>query len=449
MGIIQFLRILWARRLMIAACTLFTFLGGFVVTLVVQPRYEASSRVMLGVLKPDVVTGQANTQYFDAYVQTQSQLIKDYRVAGPVVDSLGWLSDPGKIAQYQARPQTDTRDFRRWLAQQVSDRTTAKLVSGTIFEISFTSPSPTEAKVGAEVLRQAYMDYTLASRRQEASRNAQWFVEQADKARKLAEAAEITKATFERENGILMQGDEGGDPRDIDSARLAALVSQASVVPQRQAVAVSSDASLQLAQVDAEISQNSDKLGPNHPQMQQLRARRALIATVIAQQQAQARQMESAGSNLAAVNQALNAQKSLVLSQRDKVERLRQLQSEVQLRREQYKKTAARAAELNLEAGIADNGMTMLGVVVTPSKPAFPNKPLVIIGSFVLGGGLGLVLAVLIELLNRRVRGVEDLDLDEALHCLAVISSPLQKKSIWGRSRAAGPPKFAGETGQG
>jgi hypothetical protein len=45
-----------------------------------------------------------------------------------------------------------------------------------------------------------------------------------------------------------------------------------------------------------------------------------------------------------------------------------------------------------------------------------------------LGGGLGLVLAVLVELLNRRVRGIEDLDLDGGVACLAVVGSAAPKR---------------------
>jgi uncharacterized protein involved in exopolysaccharide biosynthesis len=123
------------------------------------------------------------------------------------------------------------------------------------------------------------------------------------------------------------------------------------------------------------------------------------------------------------VTRALQQQKSVVIAQRDKIERLRQLQSEVDLRREQYEKTAARAAELTLEAGVADSGMSPIGVVVTPTSPAFPNKPLILAGSLALGGGLGLVLAVLIELLNRRVRGFEDLEFDKNLNCLAIVDT--------------------------
>jgi uncharacterized protein involved in exopolysaccharide biosynthesis len=425
MSIIQFLRIIWARWLLIAACTLFTFLGGFVVTQVVQPRYDATAHVMFNVLKPDQVTGTTQSlQNFGAYIQTQQELVKDYQVTAPVVDRLGWLSDPGRIAAYQSRPATDTRDFRRWLASQVADRTKAALDSGTIFEISFSSPSAVEAKNGAEALRQSFVDYTLATRRQEATRNAEWYSSQAELARQRADEAQQATAAFERANGIVMQGDKAGSQQDTDSARLAALVSQAASAPAAALsapVTVSSQSKLQLAQIDAQIAQNAEKLGPNHPIMQQLRAQRALVAGIVQQEAAAAKAGPSTAAVMGEVSRALQQQKEVVIAQRDKIERLRQLQSEVDLRREQYQKTSERAAELTLEAGVADSGMSPVGVVVTPTKPAFPNKPLIIFGSLALGGGLGLVLAVLIELLNRRVRGVEDLEFDRNLNCLAVI----------------------------
>ncbi len=430
MGIIQFLRVLWARRLLVLACTVFTFLGALVVALAVTPRYDATARVMLGLLKPDPVTGMGiDTRNLGAYIDTQRELIKDYAVTGSVVDRLGWLTDPTKITQYQGRGKNDTRDFRRWLAQQVSDRTNAKLTSGTIYEITFSSQSPVEAKVGAEVLRQSYMDYTLLTRRQDAARNAQWYSAQAQSARNLADQAELAKAAYERENGIVMQGDNGSNQVDIDSTRLAALVGQQATAPAAAAAAPqgSSGASLQLAAIDAEIAQNSEKLGPNHPQMLQLRARRNLIAKVVAEEAANARSGSTTAAAVGAISRAVQEQKARVIGQRDKVERLRQLQSEVDLRREQYKKTAERAAELTLEAGVADSGMSSLGVVVTPAKAAFPNKPLILGGAFVLGGALGLALALLVELLNRRVRGVEDLELDAGFNCLAVIASAAPK----------------------
>ena len=52
------------------------------------------------------------------------------------------------------------------------------------------------------------------------------------------------------------------------------------------------------------------------------------------------------------------AAKAKVIGGTHKIEQLRQLQSEVDLRREQYKKTAQKAADLTLESGIADSGLS-------------------------------------------------------------------------------------------
>src|SRR5262249_13626469 len=157
----------------------------------------------------------------------QKELVKDYQVTAPVVDRLGWLGDPGRIAAYQARPPGDNRDFRRWLAAQVADRTKAALDSGTIFEISFSSASPVEAKIGAETLRDAFVNYSLSTKRAEAARNAQWYAQQAEAARNLADQAQAATAAYEKANGIVMEGDSESARRDTNNARLSALVAQA------------------------------------------------------------------------------------------------------------------------------------------------------------------------------------------------------------------------------
>lgn len=428
MSIIQFIRILLARWTLVVTCTVFTFLGGLAVSFLMPPRYDATARVMFtNVFKADPVTGAAaDVGALGTYLDTQKELIKDFRVTEPVIQRLHWLTDPNKIAAYQSRPANDSRDFNHWLAQQVAERVTAKPVSGTIFEIGFSSPSALEAKEGAEALRQSYMDYTLASRRQDALRNAQWFASQAESARQAADQAQLAKANFERANGIVMQGDVAGQQQDVESARLAALVNQATSAPAAMLsapVTVSSSSALQLAQIDATLAQNADKLGPNHPQMQQLRAQRALVASVVAKEAAAAKAGPSNTALLGQIARDLQQQKAKVIGERDKIEQLRQLQSEVDLRREQYKKTAARAAELTLESGIADSGLSSVGVVVTPNKPAFPNKTLIVGGSFGLGAALGIALAILVELLNRRVRGIEDLNFGRSLNCLATIGA--------------------------
>jgi uncharacterized protein involved in exopolysaccharide biosynthesis len=196
---------------------------------------------------------------------------------------------------------------------------------------------------------------------------------------------------------------------------------------------------MQLAQLDAQIAQASKTLGPNHPEMQALRAQRETLAKVVAQEDAQTRRIASGESGAAAISRVLQEEKARVIGQRDKQERLRQLQSEVDLRRDQYKTTSARAAELALQASLTDPGLTPMGVVVAPTKPAYPNKPLMVGGAAALGLGLGLGLALLLELLNRRVRGVEDLNLSSELKCIAVVRTPRPKISLIRRILGLGP----------
>jgi uncharacterized protein involved in exopolysaccharide biosynthesis len=424
MNILQFLRIFWARRLIVLTAVIGSALGALIVVSIVQPRYEAVSRLALNLaLRPDPVTGELmNPNAAGAYFDSQIDLVKDYAVTGPVVDAMGWLTDPGQIRAYAAKPASDGRDFRRWLSEEVEGSTKAAIEgSGSVLAITYRAPTPRAAAVGAEVLRQAYIDASLAQRRGMAMKNAGFFTTQAEAARQKAEEAERLKAAYEKSTGIIMQGRES----DLDSERLAALASQASMGAQMSAgAAQAGSAAMQLAQVDAQIAEMSKRLGPNHPDMQAARIRREMIAKVAAQEAAQQRAMVSGQAGAAAISRALQEQKQRVINQRDQVEKLRQLQSEVDLRRDQYRSAAAKAAQYSTEASASDAGVTPLGIVVTPSHAVFPNKPLILGGAVGLGLGVGMALALLLELLNRRVRSVDDLRLSNEIHCIAVIETP-------------------------
>ena len=422
MNILQFLRIFWARRFVTLAAMVATFLGALVVVILVQPRYEATSRVLLNMLvRPDPVTGEVmNARSAGPFIDAQTELIKDYSVTGRVVDQSGWLTDPSQIRAYSNRPASDRRDFRRWLAQKVADNTVVKVMgSGTILEITYKGPTSQIAATGAEVLRQAYLDQSLAQRRQDAAKNAAFYNKQADAARALADTAEAAKAAYEKSTGIIMQGRD----TDLDSDRLASLSGQ-SALPQMAPVAPESSAALQLADIDAQLAEASKRLGPNHPEIIALKAKRQAVGRVAAQEAAASRAMMSGQAGAAAISRALQEQKSRVIAERDKVEKLRQLQAEADLRREQYRTASAKAGQYTVESAVTDTGLEPVGVVVTPAKPTFPNKPLMLGGSLVLGLAMGLALSLLLELLNRRVRSVDDLRLSDDVHCIGVVEEP-------------------------
>lgn len=442
MSIFQFLRILWAHKYVPVATTVFTFLGALIAVMIIPPRYEAVSRVMLNTLKPDPVTGTfISNSGSRTYVATQTELIKDYQVAGKAVDQLNWASSPDVITQYQ-NSDTGGMDIRRWLSQRIISSTGVKVVPGTnILEITYRATSPGEAKSMSDALRNAYIEYTLDTRRQEAVRTAEWYEAQAAKEQALLNAADVAKTSYERENGIVMQADN----TDVDSARLRALSAQGGGIPVMAAPTMTaSPSALQLTQLDASIAQAAKYLGPNHPQMIAMKAQRAALAQVAAQELASARASAAAAVSAAAASSQIlqrevAQQTSKVIAKRDKIERLTQLQAEVDRRRERYNKSMARIAELRQEASVADTGITPLGEAVTPKGPSFPNKPLILGGSIAMGLGIGVLLSLLLELFGRRVRSVEDLQFSLDVPLLAVIDAPRRQARPRAARRVKGP----------
>lgn len=405
MNVFQLLRIIWARRALTILSTIIVFGAAVLAGRLLPPRYTVHSRVLLDVVKPDPVTGQViNSTFARAYVKTQTELITDYRVAGRVVDALGWTSNPQFAAQYALRDASDKRDFRRWLAQIIIDRTDPVLVEGSnILDITYTGPSGSQSAIVADALRKAYVEQVLDFKREDAERNGAWFRSQADRLKIDLAAAEKRKADFERANGIILADDTTDTETKKLEALAAASVQQPSVTQQ---AAPAENA--QLAQADAAIAEAQKVLGPNNPDLIKMHAQRDALA----------KSSKSAGVARAVVTgpsiaSQYSAQQAKVLAQRDKVGQAQQLAADVAVLRDQYNKTAARAADLGQQSASDESGLTLLGSAVAPSSPTFPNWPLIIIGSLALGIGLGIAASLVTELMSRRVRGPEDLRLPD------------------------------------
>lgn len=410
MSVQQFFRILWARRAITVTSLIACLIGALLVIQLVPSRYEASSRLILDIVRPDPVSGEAlSSSFARAYVKTQTELIKDYRVAGRVVDAFGWTGSPDLTAQYRASG--SDLPLHRWLAQRVIDRTDAKLIDASnIMEITYTGEQPETTARIADQLRQAYSDQTMLFKQQAARRNADWFKQQTEKLRKEVADAEASKSKFEQANNIVLQEND----TDAESARLAALASTAPPPPTMMAPSaapVASPSQTQLAQIDVTIATASQTLGPNHPDLIAMRQQRAVVAANASREMAASRAAAGSGGRMTgpSIGAMFNAQQQKVLAQRGKVAEARQLMVNVRVAREELERTATRASQLDQQAESDDTGLTFLGSAVAPQTPSFPKRLPLLAGAIALGLAFGILTSLIIEMLFRRVRAIDDI----------------------------------------
>jgi uncharacterized protein involved in exopolysaccharide biosynthesis len=442
MSLIQFLYILMARRWIVLGSFLTCLVVAVAVASVLPPRYTASARVLMDIIKPDPVTGlMVSGRDPRSYIRTQLELIKDYRVATDVVDRLGWPNNPSVVAAWQAET-GGVGDIRRWGAQRIINGTSAKTVSGAlILEISYEAPTPEAARTIVGLLREAYIDASLRFTVDSAGRTAEWYREQTERALAALTAAETAKTRFEQENKIVMTAEGEAETAKLASLQGSLLAARGSATTQQFAAAqqgatspVVDQLKIQVAMLGDQIEQAGNTLGTEHPNYKALVARKTLLENQLSREIASARAAGSMSSNvsrqsLAALEAEYNAQRDKVLAMKDTLNQLSQLQREVDLRREQYARAANRAAQLRMESNVSESSLVVLGDVIGSSSPSFPNWLQVIGLSSGFGLALGVALALFVELLARRVRGPEDLAFSSKAPVLAVIADA-QKSAL-------------------
>ena len=272
------------------------------------------------------------------YAATQIELITDPTVAGQVAEQMGWLSDPQLIAAYQSRSSGDQRDFRSWLAQIIIDNTKAKILARQQYHRDHlqrrqrrSTPRP-----AAEILRKVYIDNCVfTAPRGRRRRTPSSTSSRRSKRRRPSTPRSTAETTFERQNGLVMANDK----IDVDSARLQALRG----LPRRRRLGAGRDRARPTRRPrwnwrrsTPRSPRSSKVLGPNNPDLQALKSRRAALAATVAQERAANKAMTSRARPTPAPSSARwQAQKSKVIANSDKIGRLTQLQNEVNMRREE------------------------------------------------------------------------------------------------------------------
>jgi chain length determinant protein EpsF len=461
MNILQFMLILKAHaKLMLLTLALSVMLVS-AISLLLPKAYTSTASLVVNVRGADPVTGQAmQSQQVSGYLATQVDVIKSQNVALKVVDDLK-LSQEAAFREQFRRDVKAQISIRDWLAHTLLKNLDVKPSSGSsVLYVTYKSADPQMAARLANAFVQAYIQTNLELKTQPAKQTAVWYNLQLSALRNNLEQSQEKLSSHQQSKGIVSLDEK----LDIESTRLAELSSQL-VAAQGQTYdslsiqnnASSASASVvnnpviqglkgELARSEAKLSQLAERVGNNHPEYLRAEAEVSSLRSKLASETNTARQ--SINTNLSVSRQregelraALAAQKAKVLALNANRDAGSVLAREVESAQRVYDQALERFSQTQLEGHAGQTEISVLSSAVVPLLPSTPNVSLNVALSVFLGTLLGVGLALIREMLNRRVRSEYDVIAVLDVPLLGVLTAGKKPRRLLRGGRALPAPK--------
>ena len=462
MSIGQVLLILW-RRGWIAALTLMTTLIVATGVLFFVPgRYDAIATASIDSsgLDPVSEAGGGSPTAIGLMQGNMLQLVSSQRVALDVVKRLNLTGNPRVQEEFRRSDSFGREGIDDWMASSISKNVEPKFALGTnVLSIKYKTGDPNQAALIANAFLAATVDATIAMKAAAGEQTARWFAPQIDSERKELDAARTALENFQSQTNLVAPTAAA----DTESSALMAVsqelsASRASLTAMQSRLAsgdtnLSSDPSdpdLQLVNglkekltsEQASIDTGRTQLGANNPKMLSAVANVAALRKQVAEAtnrmsehlKAQIAQTQDQIAKLEVAEVA--AQKALIAAQA-KRDRFNELAHDASLRLERVNALEKMAGQARLESKLTFAGISVLDKAVPPIAPAFPKPQLVILVGIGAGLSLGLILALLAEMLDRRVRFTADLQYASSAPVLGIIQPGKRFKRLPRRARAS------------
>jgi chain length determinant protein EpsF len=451
MSPLQLLRAIWSKKWLVLALAVIVAVGGTVWTLQLPKQYIAEASMVVEVRADPILGALAPGLASPAYMATQVEILKSDRVASRVVKMLGVERSPAAVQQW--RESTEAKvPLERYFAGLLQRGLVVEPSRGSnVIDVRFVSQDPAFAASAANAFVQSYMDVSVELRIEPARQSAAFLDEQVKLLRSNLEQAQGRLSKFQQEKGIVVSDER----LDQESARLAALINQLALTESElvdasnrqrntgselspdvmQSGAVQSLKG-QLVQAETKLSEISAVVGKNHPQRVQLEAqihelRQQLAAEIRRVSGGSSVVKRGTGQKIADLKALIEQQKTTVLNLRSQKDQVSVLVRDVETAQRAYEGVSQRVSLLNLESQNTQAQTRLLSPAVEPIFPSRPRVAVNIIGSIVGGILLGFAAALAWELLDRRVRGPQDLVAVPGVPVIGVLRPADSKRPIF------------------
>ncbi len=408
------------------------------VNLRMAKQYVATTALVVDQRGIDQITGlTVPVQLLAGYMATQSEVIASPNVARKVVEKLKLDESPVFLDKLAKNPNelVDTKDQVASLLLPNLDVKPSR--ESSLIQISFTF---TDAQVAAQIANafaDAYVQTSIELRAQPAKANADWFDSQLAMLRERLAAAQLVLSNYQQQHGIVVSDDR----IDIENTRLAELsrqlvesqaktnelVSRKELLTNTGKNGGSADSLQEVlnsaliqslksdaARAEANFAELSKRLDKNHPQYKQAEAEVSSLHQQI-QSEVQ-RVLNSINSGTSASKQrdallasSLAAQKAKVLELKQQHDEISVLSHEVENAQKAYDSAMQRSVQTHMESEVNQTNISILNPALPPQNASKPKILLNLVISLFLGGLLGVMISLITELIDRRIRSAQDM----------------------------------------
>jgi chain length determinant protein EpsF len=429
MNLIQLLMVLQARIWVVLSIFLVAVATTTLVTVFMLPNeYTATTSVVVDSKAKDPFTGQLlPIQLLPGYMATQTDIILSRKVALKVVDNLKLVDSPGAREQFM-KATKGKGNIRDWFADLLLLKLKVQPSrESSVIEIGFKGSDPQFAAVVANEFAKSFIETSLELRLVPAKQTAEWFDQQITQLRLNLDQAQQKLTAYQREKGIV----ESDERLDVETRRMSELAAQM-VGAQSAAFDATSRTSdsgnlpevtnnpvvqgykAQVAQGEGRLADLAKRVGVNHPDYKRAQAEVNTYKAKLAAELSTA--TRGVGATAGAARQRVNDLSRAFEQQKVKMLGLKQQREEATLLARDlenaqriYDAALQRYGQSRMEAQSTQTDVAVLNPAIPPSEKSSPKTVLNIVLSAVLGLILGMAAALLLEMLDRRVRSGLDI----------------------------------------
>ena len=454
----QFFLILRARYRVILLILALALAAALAASLLTRSKYTAQTSLLVDVRTPDPVAGAGMSGVIaPSYMATQVDIIGGDLVAQRVVKILKLDEDEETKAAWQKA--TEGRgSLESWIAKDLQSGLLVQPArESNVINITYKGGDADNVAQVVNAFAQAYLDTNLSLKTEPARLYATWFDEQTKVSRAKLEDAQARLSNYQQKAGIV-----SSDERvDYETAKLAQISTQLTAVQgettdsqskrnsRGDTVAEVMQSSLinglkaDIARLEAKVSENNVNLGVNHPLRQRAEAELASLRSRLASESSRiSASIETAyrvgKDRERELQTSVDAQKTKVLALNKQRDELNVYRRDVEAAQRAYETVSQSASQTRLQSLTNQTNVVRLNTALAPIDPSNPKLSLNLLIAAFVGILLGVGYAMVLELMNRRIRSSEDLLQMLDLPVLASISSNGGKRRTMG-----GPDRLA------